>query len=125
LNIVIILLIGDFIVEVLRGSVKMYYSPLRYPGGKGKLTPFISTMIEACGRIGGTYIEPFAGGAGIAMELLEREVVSEVVINDLDKGIYSFWRAILYETDRFLECVNNVPLTIDEWKRQRSKRSNS
>nr|DAD64598.1 MAG TPA: DNA adenine methylase [Caudoviricetes sp.] len=98
----------------------MFYSPLRYPGGKGKLTPLIELLIDVYGHRGGTYIEPFAGGAGIAMELLEREVVSEVVINDLDKGIYSFWRAILYETDRFLECVNNVPLTIDEWKRQRS-----
>lgn len=72
------------------------------------------------GHRGGTYIEPFAGGAGVAMELLENGVVSEIVINDLDKGIYSFWRAILEETDRFLEQVNMVPLTIDEWKKQRS-----
>lgn len=97
----------------------MFYSPLRYPGGKGKLSPLIELLIDIHGHRGGTYIEPFAGGAGVAIELLEKGVVSEIVINDLDKGIYSFWRAILEETDRFLEQVNVVPLTIEEWKRQR------
>lgn len=97
----------------------MFYSPLRYPGGKGKLSPLIELLIDIHGHRGGTYIEPFAGGAGVAIELLEKGVVSEIVINDLDKGIYSFWRAILEETDRFLEQVSVVPLTIEEWKRQR------
>ena len=77
-------------------------------------------LIDKYGHRGGIYIEPFAGGAGVAIELLENGVVSEIVINDLDKGIYSFWRAILEETDRFLEQVRRIPLTIDEWKKQRS-----
>lgn len=97
----------------------MFYSPLRYPGGKGKLTPLIELLLAKSGHRGGIYIEPFAGGAGVAIELLERGIVSEIVLNDLDKGIYSFWRAILEETDRFLEQVNRVPLTIDEWQKQR------
>ena len=80
----------------------MFYSPLRYPGGKGKLADFIAIMIEATGHVGGTYIEPFAGGAGVAIELLEKDIVSNIVINDLDKGVYSFWRAVLTETDRFI-----------------------
>lgn len=97
----------------------MFYSPLRYPGGKGKLAPFIGMLIEEYGHIGGTYIEPFAGGAGVAIELLEKGIVSRVVINDLDKGIYSFWRAILTETERFIAEIEAVPLTMDEWYRQR------
>ncbi len=97
----------------------MFYSPLRYPGGKGKLEPFMALMIKKLGHVGGTYIEPFAGGAGIAIGLLEKGLVNDVVINDLDKGIYSFWRAILTETDRFVDKMMSVPLTIDEWRRQR------
>lgn len=97
----------------------MFYSPLRYPGGKGKLEPFMEFLIEQTGHIGGTYIEPFAGGAGIALELLEKNIVNEIVINDLDKGIYSFWKAILTETDRFVENIRNVPLNIDEWSKQK------
>ena len=96
----------------------MFYSPLRYPGGKGKLTPFIEMLIEAYGHKGGTYIEPFAGGAGVAIELLERDIVSRIVINDLDKGIYSFWRAILNETDRFIDAIIQAPLDMTEWHKQ-------
>lgn len=97
----------------------MIYSPLRYPGGKGKLAPFMKVLIEKTNHKGGTYIEPFAGGAGIALDLLENDVVSQIVINDLDKGIYSFWRAILSETDRFVEAIQKTPVTIEEWRRQR------
>lgn len=103
----------------------MFYSPLRYPGGKGKLEPFMELLIQQTGHMGGTYIEPFAGGAGIALELLEKEVVSDIVINDLDKGIYSFWRAIITETDRFVNDIRNVDLTINEWNRQREVIENS
>lgn len=98
----------------------MFCSPLRYPGGKGKLATFMKAIIEHTNHLGGIYIEPFAGGAGIAMELLLNKTVSEVVINDLDKGIYSFWRSILTETDRFLTKLESVPVTIDEWYEQRS-----
>lgn len=97
----------------------MFYSPLRYPGGKGKLEPFMELLIRQTGHVGGTYVEPFAGGAGIAIELLEKEIVNDIVINDLDKRIYSFWRAIFTETDRFINDIRNVKLTIDEWNRQR------
>lgn len=96
----------------------MYYSPLRYPGGKGKLASFMEYMIDQLGHQGGTYIEPFAGGAGIAMELLLRNVVSRIVINDYDKAVWSFWKAILTETDRFVEEIRTVPLTVDEWQKQ-------
>lgn len=76
-------------------------------------------LIEKTRHTNGVYIEPFAGGAGIAIDCLLNEVVSEIVINDLGKGIYSFWRAILSETDRFVNDVMTVPLNIDEWEKQR------
>lgn len=97
----------------------MFYSPLRYPGGKAKLARFMEFIIKESGYIGGTYIEPFAGGAGIAVELLLRDVVSRIVINDYDKGIWSFWKAILTETERFISEIRTVPLTINEWEKQR------
>ena len=98
----------------------MFYSPLRYPGGKRKLEPLMEFLIKETGHFGGTYIEPFAGGAGIALELLEKNIVKDVVINDLDKGIYSFWRAILTETDRFINDIRTVELNICEWNKQRA-----
>ena len=97
----------------------MYYSPLRYPGGKGKLAPFMEYMISNLELRGGTYIEPFAGGAGIALYLLFNDVVSHIVINDYDKAVASFWRAILTENERFIEKIMNISVTIEEWENQK------
>ena len=54
----------------------------------------------------------------VALGLLERELVKEIVINDLDKGIYSFWRAILNETDRFIDAIKQAPIDMTEWHKQ-------
>jgi len=97
----------------------MFYSPLRYPGGKGKLAPFMELMIDKLRLRGGTYIEPFAGGAGIALHLLFNDVVNQVVINDYDKSIYSFWKAVLTENDRFVDTLINTQVSLDEWKKQK------
>lgn len=97
----------------------MYYSPLRYPGGKGKLAPFMELMIDKLNLRGGVYIEPFAGGAGIALDLLYNGVVDSVVINDWDKAIASFWQAVTKEPDRFIKEIRNTPITVDEWKKQK------
>ena len=40
----------------------MNYSPLRYPGGKSKITPLVNIIMSNAGIKHGTYIEPFAGG---------------------------------------------------------------
>lgn len=96
------------------------YSPLRYPGGKAKLSPFINYIIQ--NKLEGitTYIEPFAGGAGVALDLLLNESVERIIINDYDKAIYSFWRALLTETNRFIDTIRNVEITIDEWHKQKN-----
>ncbi len=73
----------------------MNYSPLRYPGGKAKLAPYIKLTMSRIANPIDTYIEPFAGGAGIALDLLLTGTVKKIIINDYDKAIYSFWRAVL------------------------------
>jgi DNA adenine methylase len=95
------------------------YSPLRYPGGKGKLYPFVAAVIEKMKAQHPVYIEPFAGGAGLALSLLFNGVVKEIVINDYDKAIYSMWKAILTQTEVFIELVRNTPVTIEEWYHQK------
>lgn len=95
------------------------YSPLRYPGGKSKLAPFVSLAIRKSNIQNPVYIEPFAGGAGTALELLFDGIVSEIVINDYDKAIYSMWRAILTNTRRFIKLIEKTPLNDEEWRRQK------
>ena len=98
----------------------MNYSPLRYPGGKSKLAPLINLIIKNTGNICNTYIEPFAGGAGVALTLLLRNKVKQIVINDYDKAIYSFWKSLKDETNELINLIKKTSLSIDEWKRQRN-----
>lgn len=97
----------------------MLYSPLRYPGGKGKLAPFMGLMINKMNIKNGTYIEPFAGGAGVALMLLMEGYVDDIVINDYDKAIYSVWRAIISESENFVDRILYTSVNIDEWKKQK------
>lgn len=105
--------------EMKKEDGNMNYSPLRYPGGKSRLTPFIALLIEKSKIKNPIYVEPFAGGAGVALNLLLDSKVNEIVINDYDKAIYSVWRAILNETDSFTHLIETTPLTVEEWQKQK------
>lgn len=98
----------------------MNYSPLRYPGGKTKIAPMVKLLIEKSGMKNVTYIEPFAGGAGVSLELLFSGEVDHIVINDYDKAIYSIWRAIIENTNQFVDLIENTEVSIDEWHRQKN-----
>jgi DNA adenine methylase len=93
-------------------------SPLRYPGGKSCLTQFLEDAIDLNDLRDCRYYEPYAGGAGAALKLLYRGVVSELFLNDLDRRVYAFWKAVLNNTDEFVNRIGTVPLTIAEWKHQ-------
>ncbi len=93
-------------------------SPLRYPGGKSKISSFVKIVINKA-AINGTYIEPFAGGAGVALQLLFDNAVDNIVINDYDKAIYSFWRAIKQDGKKLLDLIEKTPVTVDEWRKQK------
>lgn len=98
----------------------MHYSPLRYPGGKSKLAPFIRLVLKKLRLENCVYIEPFAGGAGIALDLLINGDVDTIVINDWDKAIASFWKAVVTEPERFIDSIKRIPLTVTEWERQKA-----
>ena len=104
-------------------SVKNY-SPLRYPGGKSRLIDFFVSVIEQNNLQGGTYIEPFSGGAAVALALAIDGHMERVVINDYDRSIYAFWYSVLNFTEAFVEKVLQTDLSVEEWKRQKEIQSN-
>lgn len=98
---------------------RFHFSPLRYPGGKTSLYPLICDLIEQNKNGDVTYIEPYAGGAGVALALLMMEKVSNVIINDYDEAIYCFWRSILDDTQRFINKIKSIDVTMEERERQK------
>lgn len=102
-----------------------YYSPLRYPGGKNCIFPFVSSLFEENKFHGISYAEPYGGGAGLALRLLFEGYVNKVYINDLDRSIYAFWYSILFETEQFCEWIEAVPVDIEEWKKAKQIQRNA
>jgi len=97
----------------------VHFTPLRYPGGKAKLAAYIKEIIRDNDLCDGEYIEPYAGGAGIALELLLQEFVSHIRINDVSHHVYSFWKAVLSDTDELCRLVKNTRLSVASWDRQK------
>lgn len=100
-------------------SRTVYLSPLRYPGGKGRLAQFVGDLIARQRPRPLRYVEPFAGGAGVGLRLLFDEQVDEIVINDLNPGVAAFWRAVFDANDELVARVRTCAPTIEEWHRQR------
>lgn len=96
-----------------------YRTPLRYPGGKQKLAPYILELIQANSLTGCNYVEPYAGGAGVAMQLLIDGHVDRIYLNDSSIHIYAFWHSILNSTEDFCRAISKSLMTIDEWKSHR------
>lgn len=95
------------------------YSPLRYPGGKGKIAKFVREIIRANNLSDGRYVEPYAGGAAVAWELLITGVVRRVSINDINRPVFAFWNSVLNNTDNLCRLISDRPITVDEWDVQK------
>ena len=102
-----------------------FYTPLRYPGGKGKLSYYVKAIIEENELFDGHYLEPFAGGAGVALELLMQEYVRKIHINDIDPAVYGFWHSVLYSTDELCRLINDTPVNMEYWFKQKAVLANT
>lgn len=107
----------------LRVDLARYASPLRYPGGKAKLTPFVRNLIEVNNLGDGHYAEPYAGGASVALQLLIDDYVRRIHINDLDRSVFAFWWAVLNEPEALCRLIRNTRPSPAAWRRQRAVQS--
>jgi len=96
------------------------YSPLRYPGGKVRFAPLIASLIRYNKLDGGQYLEPYAGGAGVALALLVDQVVEKIHINDIDPAVADFWRAATTQSEAMCKMVADEPVTMDAWHHWKS-----
>lgn len=96
-----------------------FSTPLRYPGGKGRLANYIAEILEMNELVGGGYSEPFCGGAGIALSLLYAEKVNHIYLNDVDRAVYAFWHTAIHENERLCKLIKDTPVNMDTWLRQK------
>lgn len=92
-------------------------TPLRYPGGKGSLKYFLANIVHANGKNGGTLIEPFCGGAGASIPLLDAGIINRLYLNDATPAIAAFWDSVFNDTYAFINLIASTPVTIEQWHR--------
>jgi len=97
-----------------------HFSPFRYPGGKGKLAPFLKQVFRYNNLCDGTYVEPYAGGSAVALALLLTGYAWEIVINDIDPMIHAFWWSLLNDTEALSRKIKDTPVTMQVWQEQKS-----
>ncbi len=103
-----------------RPAHQLYPSPLRYPGGKGKVSNFFKLVFLENDLVGSEYVEPYAGGASVALSLLFEEYASHIHINDLDRSVYVFWKMVLEEPEALCRRIASARPGVREWDRQRA-----
>lgn len=94
---------------------KKLISPLRYPGSKRYLVRYIQKALKENQLTPQLYIEPFAGGASIAINLLLGGQVKKAILMDIDPWVASFWDVLFFDTEWLVDQIRNIPITLDQW----------
>ncbi len=100
-------------------------SPLRYPGGKRRLAPYVAATLAENDLRPNVFVEPYAGGASVALELLHFDLVDKVVLGDQDALITSFWQTVVSDVDWLCEQVEQISLDLALWERMKVGRFRS
>jgi len=96
-----------------------FSTPLRYPGGKSRITKFLEDIILLNNLEGCNFYELYAGGAGASINLLFTGLCNKIILNDLDYHIYSFWLTVINETDSLLKLIVDSKVDVENWKKQK------
>lgn len=94
-----------------------WMSPLRYPGGKGRMADALAEIFLAQFGLLDVEVwgEPFAGGAGAGLHLLDRGVVDEVWLTERNRGLAAFWRAVVGDAGQLAARVRACRPDMSSW----------
>lgn len=102
-------------VEAIRGRVVL--SPLRYPGGKRRLVPYVAAALEVNELEPELFVEPFAGGASVALELLATGQVKSIGLAERDPYVAAFWNTVFFDSDWLCRQVETLDVSLTSWER--------
>jgi len=95
-------------------------SPLRYPGGKRRLAGYIADALSLNSLKPKLFVEPFAGGASVALQLLADERVEAIALGDRDPLVASFWKVVFWDTAWLMKRIKRIAVTVRNWNHFRN-----
>lgn len=101
-----------------QASQRRWISPLRYPGGKGRMAGYLGDIfVQQAGQMDiEIWVEPFAGGAGAGLTLLDSGIVSELWLTELHPPLAAFWRAVCHQGDELAARIAVSAATLRTWE---------
>lgn len=90
-------------------------SPLRYPGAKRRLVGYIRSVLKANDMKPELFVEPFAGGAGVSLQLLSEGTVEKIALGEKDELIASFWKTVLEDAEWLVDKIERVEVSLEQW----------
>ena len=106
-------------------AVASIISPLRYPGAKRRLASYIAEALDKNNLKPDLFIEPFAGSASVSLTLLRLGKVKEIGIADRDPLVSSFWKVVFWDTQWLVDQVQNIEISVSQWKHFRNSDPNT
>lgn len=91
-------------------------NPLRYPGAKRALIPYIEELLIVNNLDRCCFIEPYAGSAVVGIELLQRKIICSLMLCEKDILLFAFWKCVFNKTNALCKKILDTPITIDTWK---------
>jgi DNA adenine methylase len=97
-------------------------SPLRYPGGKRRLAGYIAATIRLNSLRPKLFVEPFAGGASVALQLLNDGLVESIALGEKDPLLAGFWKTVFTDHEWLIEKLRDTEPTLTNWDRFKNGR---
>lgn len=95
-------------------------SPLRYPGSKRKILPFLQKAIDQNRIKANVLVEPFVGGGSVFLFFLRNRLVDKVIIADKDRMIYSLWHTIFFESEKLKYFIKNTKVNLKTFNKYKN-----
>ena len=95
-------------------------SPLRYPGAKRRLAGYIAAVLRLNGLKPKLLVEPFAGGASVALQLLNDGLVEKIALGEKDPLVASLWKVVFREPDWLIGQLESIEVSVENWRYYRS-----
>ena len=101
----------------LERSEASILSPLRYPGGKRRLSGYIAECLRLNGLHPNLFVEPFAGSASVSLQLLNDGLVERIALGERDRLVASFWKVVFFDHEWLIDKIRRIKPTLARWKR--------
>lgn len=83
-------------------------SPFRYPGAKSRIIDYVAEQMQDEHK--DTFIEVFAGGASVGLALLDAGFIRKLILNDTDRGVFSFWYTVIHSPESLISRIRYATL---------------